>query len=64
MSVQLTSYPPFLLLGAASPLIDIVTLLRHITLPSHRVKTSLLPPLHLLATLRPIASPLEPKLKH
>jgi hypothetical protein len=34
-----------------------------VTLPSHWVKTSSLPPLHLLAMLHPVTSPLEPKLR-
>jgi hypothetical protein len=67
----------FPLLGAASPLTDLATALRHIALPfhgaktsslpplpSHGAKTSSLPPLHLPAMLHPVVSPLEPKLKH
>jgi hypothetical protein len=57
-------HPPFLLPGAGSPLIDVVTPPRHVTLPSYGVKTSSLPPLHVLEMFRPVTSPLEPKLKH
>jgi hypothetical protein len=64
MSIQLVLSPPFPLLDAASHSADVATLLRHVMLPSHIVKTSSLPPLHLLVTFRPIASPLKSKLKH
>jgi hypothetical protein len=56
--------PPFPLPGAASPLADVTTPPRRVTLLSHGAKMSSLPPLHLPAMLRPFASPLEPKLKH
>jgi hypothetical protein len=56
-SIQLVSSPLF-------PLPDVATSLRRVVLPSHEVKMSSLPPLHLLLILHPIASPLEPKLKH
>jgi hypothetical protein len=46
-SGQLASPPPFPFPGAASPLTDIVTPPRHVTLPTHWVKTRSLPPLHL-----------------
>jgi hypothetical protein len=42
---------------------NIATSSRRVTLPSHGSKTSLLPPLHLLATLHLVA-PLESKPKH
>jgi hypothetical protein len=35
-----------------------------VTLPFHGAKTSSLHPFHLLVTLRPVTSHLEPKLKH
>jgi hypothetical protein len=63
-SAQLTSSPHFSLIGVASPPADVVTPPRQVTLPSHRVKMSSLPPLHLSVTFRPVASPLEPKPKH
>jgi hypothetical protein len=53
---QLTSSPPFLLSGVASPPIDIATPLCRVALRSHGAKTSSLLPLHLPATLRPVAS--------
>jgi hypothetical protein len=46
------------------PSIDVATLLRRVALPSHGVNMNLPPPLHLLVTLHPVVSPLEPKLKH
>jgi hypothetical protein len=63
-SVQLVSSPPFPIPSAASPLADVVTPPRRVTLPSYSAKMSSLPLLHLLTKLCPIASPLEPKLKH
>jgi hypothetical protein len=63
-SVKLAFSPPFLLPGAASPLANIITPLRRITLPSHWVKMSSLPLLHLLITLYLVVSPLKSKLKH
>jgi hypothetical protein len=63
-SAQLALSPPFPLLGTASPPSDIATLLCRVTFPSHWAKMRSLPPLHLLAMLRPIGSLLEPKLKH
>jgi hypothetical protein len=66
-SAQLTSSPPFALLGATSPLADII-------MPPCRVMSRFLPieprrshylgPLHLLATFCPVASPQKSKLKH
>jgi hypothetical protein len=56
-SAQLTSSPPFPLLGAASPPADIATSLHRVTLPSHGAETSLLPLLHLPTMLHHIASP-------
>jgi hypothetical protein len=64
VSAQLTLSPPFPLPGAASPLFDIAMLPHRATIPSHKAKTSSLPPLHLLATLHPVTSPLELELKH
>jgi hypothetical protein len=64
MLAQSTMSPPFPLPGAASPLAIVVTPPHHVTLPPHWAKMSLLPPLHLPATLCSIASPLEPKLMH
>jgi hypothetical protein len=64
VSVQLTPSPPFPLLGAASPSADVVMPPCCVTLPSHWAKTSSLPPLHFSATFCPVASPLNPKLKH
>jgi hypothetical protein len=58
MSVQPTSSPPFPLPAVASPPVDVGTPPRHVTLPSHGVKTTSLPPLH------PVVSPLESKSKH
>jgi hypothetical protein len=55
---------PFSIPDATSPPADIAMPLLHVTLPFHEAKTSLLPSLHLPATLHLIASPLEPKLKH
>jgi hypothetical protein len=55
VSAQLASSPPpFPLSNAASPPVDVVTLSHHVTLHFHWVKTSLLPPLHLSATLYPL----------
>jgi hypothetical protein len=64
VSAQLASSPPFPLYGADSPPADVVTPLRRVTLHSHRAKTNSLHPLHLLATLCPVASTLESKPKH
>jgi hypothetical protein len=50
--------------GVASPPVDVATPSRHVTLPSHGVKTSSLSHLHLLATLCLTASPIELKPKH
>jgi hypothetical protein len=61
VSAQLVSSPPFPL--PVSPLLRL-TSLRCVVLPFHRVKMSLLSSLHLSAMLRPVASSLEPKLKH
>jgi hypothetical protein len=55
---------PFPLPGDTSPSADVATPPRHVTLPFHGAKMSLLSPLNLLATLRPVVSPLEPKPKH
>jgi hypothetical protein len=55
---------PFPLPDVASPPVDVAMPLRRVMLPSHGAKTSLLPLLNLSATLRPVASPLEPKLNH
>jgi hypothetical protein len=63
-SAQLASPPLFPIPGVVSPLADVITPSRHVTLISHWSKTSLLPPLHLLTTLYLITSPLESKLKH
>jgi hypothetical protein len=63
-SIQLALSPTFPLPGAASPPVDVVTPPRCVTLPFHRVMTNSLPLLYLPATLRPVASPLESKLKH
>jgi hypothetical protein len=63
-SIQLTSSPPFSLSGTASPPVDVVTPPRCVTLPFYRVMMNSLPSLYLSATLRPIASPFESKLKH
>jgi hypothetical protein len=46
-SIQLSSSHPFSLLGAASPLADIIKQSHRVTLPSHWVKINLLPPFHL-----------------
>jgi hypothetical protein len=64
VSVQLASSHPFSLSGVSSPPDDVVTLPRHVTLPSHEVKMSSLPPLHLPAILHLIVSHLDLKLKH
>jgi hypothetical protein len=64
VSAQLILFPPFSLLGVASPSDDVVTPRHRITLPFHWAKMSSLPPLHLPGTLCPITSPLELKLKH
>jgi hypothetical protein len=64
MSTQLVLSPPFSFPGATSPPVDVVTPPCRVTLPSHWVKMSSLPPLHLPVTLCPVASPLESKLKH
>jgi hypothetical protein len=64
VSVQMVLSPPFSLPSTAYPLIDIVMPLRRVMLPFHRVNTSSLSMLHLSATLRPVASPLEPNLKY
>jgi hypothetical protein len=63
-SIQLASSPPFPLPGAVSPPINVITPPRRVTLPSYWAKMSSLPPLHLSATLHPVAFPLESKLKH
>jgi hypothetical protein len=63
-SSQLTSSPPFFLLGATSPPANVVTPSRHATLPFYWAKMTSLPPLHLPVMFCPIASPLETKLKH
>jgi hypothetical protein len=63
-SAQLASSPLFALPSAASPLTNVIILLRRITLPSHWVKMSLLLPLHLLTMLYSVVSPLKLKLKH
>jgi hypothetical protein len=63
VSTQLESPSLFPLPGAASPT-NVVTPPRHVTLPFYWVKMSSLHPLHLPTTLRPVASPLEPKPKH
>jgi hypothetical protein len=55
-SVQLTSSPPFPLVGAASPS---ATLLRHVTFHFHGVKTISLSPLQLSATLHSVAAWVE-----
>jgi hypothetical protein len=62
--VQLMSSPPFLLSGATSPPVDVATPSCHVTLSSHGVKMISLALLHLLTTLRPVASSLELKSKH
>jgi hypothetical protein len=78
MLTQLTSSPPFPLPGVASPPADITAPQRHVApapadvvtpqhraaLPSHEAKMSSLPPLHLLAMLRHVTSPLKPKSKY
>jgi hypothetical protein len=63
-STQLASSPPIPFPSVASPLADVITPPHCVTLPSHWVKMSSLPSLHLPATLCSVASPLEPKLKH
>jgi hypothetical protein len=63
-STQLMLSPPFPLLGAATPLADVIMLLCHVTLPFHWAKNNSLPSLHLSAMFYLIASPLELKLKH
>jgi hypothetical protein len=63
-SAQLMLFPPFSLPGVVSPPTNIVTPPCCVTLHSHWVKTSSLPLFYLLTTLCPVASPLEPKLKH
>jgi hypothetical protein len=63
-SAQLGSSPPFPLPGVTSPLADVVTPPRCVTLPFHWVKMSLLPPLHLLVMLCPVAYAPELKLKY
>jgi hypothetical protein len=62
MSAQVTSSPHFFLSGAASPQADVITLPHHVTLSFYGAKTSSLSPLHLLTTIHPVASSLEPKL--
>jgi hypothetical protein len=63
-SAQLTSSPLFPLPGVVSPSIDVITQLCRVTIPSHRAKMSSLSLLHLVTTLRPVASPLKPKMKY
>jgi hypothetical protein len=63
VSAQLASSLPFPLPSGPSPTADVILSCR-VTLPSHRVKTSSLPLLYLPTRLHPVASPLEPKLKH
>jgi hypothetical protein len=58
---QVVSSPPFPLPGAISPPVDVATLPHRVTLPFHGAKTSSSLLLHFLATLHPVASPLEPK---
>jgi hypothetical protein len=58
------SIAPLPLSGDASPLTDVTMSPSHVTLPSHGVKMSSLPLIHLRATLCPISSPLKPKPKH
>jgi hypothetical protein len=53
VSAQLTLSHPFSLPDAVSHPVDVVTPLSRVTLPSHRVKTSLLSPVHLPSTLHP-----------
>jgi hypothetical protein len=55
---------PFPLPGTVSPPVNIATPPRRAVLHSHRAKMSSLTPLHITATLRPIASPLKSKLKY
>jgi hypothetical protein len=50
--------------GATSPPTDDVASLHHVMLPSYGAKTRSLPPLHLLLTLRPVATHFELKLKY
>jgi hypothetical protein len=57
-SVQLAVSPSFALPSAASPLIDVVTPSRRVTLHSQGAKMDSLSPLHL------VASTLESKSKH
>jgi hypothetical protein len=61
---QLTSSPPFLLPGVASPLADVITLPHRVTLPSHWTKMSSLSLFHLSVMVHPVAFPLEPKPKY
>jgi hypothetical protein len=63
-SSQLTLSPPFPLLGAASPLVNVVMPLCHVTLRFHRAKMSSLPPLRLPTMFHSIVFPLKPKMKH
>jgi hypothetical protein len=51
------SSSPISLSSAASPLVDIITPSRHVTLLSHGAKMNSLHSLYLLTTLRPVASP-------
>jgi hypothetical protein len=78
MLAQLTSFPPFPLPSVVSPPADITAPQRHVALapadvvmpqhrvalPSHEAKMNSLPPLHLLAMLHHVTSPLKPKSKY
>jgi hypothetical protein len=48
----------------ASPPVDVVTPPDHVVLISHGAKMSLSRPLHLSPMFHPVASLLEPKMKH
>jgi hypothetical protein len=54
----------FSLSGASSPSADVTMPARRVTLASHGANTSSLALLHLLGTLRPVASHLELKTKY
>jgi hypothetical protein len=61
VSAQLALSHPFSLPGAASPPVNMATPPCLVTLPSHGVKTSSLPPLHLPIIFHHVVSPLKLK---
>jgi hypothetical protein len=54
ISTQLAVSPPFPLSDTTSPLVDITTPPRRVTLLSYRAKTNSLSPFYLLATFHPV----------